>query len=69
LSQEYSSIEPEAALEGPQQPPAQWPAEGHVELRDLVVSYREGLEPVLKGLSVAIEPRQKIGVCGRTGAG
>jgi ABC-type multidrug transport system fused ATPase/permease subunit len=33
------------------------------------VSYRLGLPPILKGISIVIQPRQKIGVCGRTGAG
>lgn len=34
-----------------------------------MVSYREGLPPVIKGVNLVIEPAQKIGVCGRTGAG
>lgn len=68
--QEYTAIVSEAALQGPEYPPSkEWPSEGRVELKDLVVSYRAGLEPVLKGLSVVIEPGMKVGVCGRTGAG
>ena len=67
--QEYTAITPEAALEGPEYPPSAWPSDGRVELKDLVVSYRSGLDPVLKGLNVVIEPGMKIGVCGRTGAG
>ena len=31
--------------------------------------YREGLDLVLKGVSLRIKPREKIGICGRTGAG
>ncbi|GME90645.1 unnamed protein product [Ambrosiozyma monospora] len=31
--------------------------------------YREGLPLVLKGISIDIKPGEKIGICGRTGAG
>lgn len=31
--------------------------------------YRDGLDPVLKGISFSIKPQEKIGVVGRTGAG
>ena len=33
------------------------------------MSYRAGLPAVLKGISIVILPREKVGVCGRTGAG
>lgn len=67
--QEYTNLEAEAALKGPQYPPTDWPSEGRVEMKDLVVSYRPGLPPVIKGINLTIEPTMKIGVCGRTGAG
>lgn len=67
--QEYTALQSEAALHGPEEPPKDWPANGRIELKDLVMSYRPGLDPVLKGLSVVIEPGMKVGVCGRTGAG
>lgn len=50
-------------------PPAAWPAEGRLEIDDLVVGYAPDLPPVLKGLSCRIEPNQRVGVVGRTGAG
>jgi ATP-binding cassette, subfamily C (CFTR/MRP), member 1 len=67
--QEYTNLESEAALKGPGYPPKDWPHEGRVEMKDLVVSYRPGLPPVIKGVSLVIEPTMKVGVCGRTGAG
>ena len=48
---------------------ASWPAEGRLEFRDVQLRYREGLDLVLKGISFAASPREKIGVVGRTGAG
>lgn len=67
--QEYTGLESEAALKGPEYPPKDWPAQGRVEMKDLVVSYRPGLPPVIKGVNLVIEPTMKVGVCGRTGAG
>jgi ABC-type multidrug transport system fused ATPase/permease subunit len=32
-------------------------------------SYAPGLEPVLRGVSVAVEAGSCVGLCGRTGAG
>ncbi|EGO28089.1 hypothetical protein SERLADRAFT_414238 [Serpula lacrymans var. lacrymans S7.9] len=49
--------------------PASWPSEGQVELKDVVLKYRPELPPVLKGLSISIKPREKVGIVGRTGAG
>jgi ABC-type multidrug transport system fused ATPase/permease subunit len=46
-----------------------WPAHGAVELRGLVLRYRPGLAPVIRGLSCSIKGGEKVGVCGRTGAG
>ncbi|KAH9902793.1 P-loop containing nucleoside triphosphate hydrolase protein [Cubamyces lactineus] len=50
-------------------PPASWPAEGQIEIKDLVLKYRPELPPVLKGLSMSVRPGEKIGIVGRTGAG
>ncbi|KAI1271336.1 P-loop containing nucleoside triphosphate hydrolase protein [Xylaria sp. FL0933] len=50
-------------------PPAAWPTEGRVEVKDLVVSYADDLPPVLKGLNFSINKNERIGVIGRTGAG
>ncbi|KAE8168120.1 P-loop containing nucleoside triphosphate hydrolase protein [Aspergillus tamarii] len=64
---EYSNIETED--QGGYEPPAAWPLRGRVEVEDLVVSYAPDLPPVLNGLSFNMQPNQRIGVVGRTGAG
>ena len=46
-----------------------WPATGHIKFNNFFARYREGLKYVLKGLDIEIQDGEKIGVCGRTGAG
>eukprot|EP00026_Physarum_polycephalum_P005751 Phypoly_transcript_05789.p1 GENE.Phypoly_transcript_05789~~Phypoly_transcript_05789.p1 ORF type:complete len:624 (+),score=83.26 Phypoly_transcript_05789:135-1874(+) len=50
-------------------PPEHWPQEGAVSIQNLQLRYRPGLDLVLKGISCEIKPREKVGICGRTGAG
>ncbi len=47
----------------------EWPSKGKVELHDLVMAYRPGLEPAIKGLTATFQATEKIGVAGRTGSG
>ena len=51
------------------QPPAEWPAHGKVEFRHAVLTYRPGLQPALRGLSLTVAPGEHVGIVGRTGAG
>ncbi|KAH6921791.1 hypothetical protein HPB50_004990 [Hyalomma asiaticum] len=47
-----------------------WPSEGKIEFQGYSASYRPGLLPnVLTGLTFVVNPREKVGVVGRTGAG
>lgn len=46
-------------------PPPEWPANGTIEFKDIVMRYRPGLPYVLKGLSLNIRGGEKIGVVGR----
>eukprot|EP00457_Paulinella_chromatophora_P000386 gb/GEZN01000386.1/.p1 GENE.gb/GEZN01000386.1/~~gb/GEZN01000386.1/.p1 ORF type:complete len:1466 (+),score=213.20 gb/GEZN01000386.1/:60-4457(+) len=67
---EYAEVQPEApAVILGQRPPLAWPQHGKVVIDKLQMRYRPGLPLVLKGLSTTIQPRQKIGVIGRTGSG
>ncbi|XP_038054473.1 ATP-binding cassette sub-family C member 9-like isoform X1 [Patiria miniata] len=50
-------------------PDPSWPKEGAVAADAISVRYAEKLDPVLQGVSLNIEPGQKIGICGRTGSG
>lgn len=47
-------------------PPQEWPHKGSVEISDLTLRYREGLDTVLNNLTLSIQGGEKVGVCGRT---
>lgn len=65
--QEYTEIESEAPWQVEPGPPPDWPHEGRVELEDYSARYRDGLELVLDKLWLSVQPREKLGICGRTG--
>jgi ABC-type bacteriocin/lantibiotic exporter with double-glycine peptidase domain len=46
-------------------PPAPWPSEGGLEIKDAVLKYRPELPLVLKGLSMSVKGGEKIGIVGR----
>ncbi len=66
---EYTVLHSEAAAVLPDDPEKGWVANGRIEFKDVVMSYREGLPPVLNGVNFVIEGGKKVGVVGRTGAG
>ena len=47
----------------------EWPVEGGIKFEDYSVQYRPETEVVLKHLNFEIEPKEKIGIVGRTGSG
>ncbi|KAN0055185.1 hypothetical protein ACTA71_008282 [Dictyostelium dimigraforme] len=62
------------SVEAPQiiencRPSPDWPMNGSIKFDNFVMRYREGLDPVLKGISCEIKAKEKIGIVGRTGAG
>ena len=76
---EYSKLTPEASWEqekgkiekGKMVPNVseEWPQEGKIKFVDYKTTYRDGMEPVLNGINLIINSQEKIGICGRTGAG
>ncbi|KAJ7984781.1 hypothetical protein DPEC_G00358340 [Dallia pectoralis] len=67
---EYSETKTEAPWEVEEKKPSpDWPSHGNVEFSDYSVRYRDGLELVLKNLSLSVKGGEKIGIVGRTGAG
>jgi ABC-type multidrug transport system fused ATPase/permease subunit len=49
--------------------PAEWPVAGEIQFNDVSMVYRPGLPLVLKNISFKVNGGEKIGICGRTGAG
>ncbi|XP_061612371.1 ATP-binding cassette sub-family C member 3 isoform X10 [Phyllopteryx taeniolatus] len=67
---EYSETKTEAPWEiEDKKPPPDWPIQGNVEFHNYSVRYREGLDLVLKNLSLSVKGGEKVGIVGRTGAG
>jgi ABC-type multidrug transport system fused ATPase/permease subunit len=50
-------------------PKPHWPERGEVEFREYSTRYRNGMDLVLRDLSLRIEPGERVGIVGRTGAG
>uniref|UniRef100_A0A3Q2X8W1 ABC transporter domain-containing protein n=1 Tax=Hippocampus comes TaxID=109280 RepID=A0A3Q2X8W1_HIPCM len=48
---------------------ADWPTTGSIQFEDYGLQYRKGLDWALKGISVNIQDKEKVGIVGRTGAG
>jgi len=66
----YTVLPPEAARETIEDTKLDnWPNNGVVEFKNVVMRYRPGLEPALKGISFSVKPNEKVGIVGRTGAG
>ncbi|KAK3596927.1 hypothetical protein CHS0354_002489 [Potamilus streckersoni] len=66
---EYTKRPTGAPLVTDNRPPPSWPAEGKVEFISYSCRYREGLELILKDITVSVKPGEKVGLVGRTGAG
>ncbi|CAG2109651.1 unnamed protein product [Medioppia subpectinata] len=50
-------------------PSSDWPERGEIKFKDYSTRYREGLDLVLKSITLEVKPKEKVGIVGRTGAG
>ncbi|PYH98668.1 multidrug resistance-associated protein [Aspergillus ellipticus CBS 707.79] len=67
---EYLEVEQEAdAVIPDSRPPSNWPSGGAVNFVGYTTRYRPDLDPVLRNVSFAVQPGEKVGIVGRTGAG
>lgn len=67
---EYLDVEQEAPAVIPEnRPPGNWPSQGSVEFIGYSTRYRQDFDFVLKGITFKVQPGEKVGVVGRTGAG
>ncbi|PNF15053.1 Multidrug resistance-associated protein 9 [Cryptotermes secundus] len=68
---EYTKVEKETDLKKHpvQKPPSCWPMKGMIQFEHMSLKYSPADPPVLKDLNFIIQPAQKVGIVGRTGAG
>ncbi|KAG0054479.1 hypothetical protein BGZ83_011166 [Gryganskiella cystojenkinii] len=66
---EYTNLKTEAPAHTHVRLPPNWPNHGHVRFLNYSTRYREGLDLVIKNVSIDIQPAEKVGIVGRTGAG
>ncbi|XP_050545468.1 probable multidrug resistance-associated protein lethal(2)03659 [Daktulosphaira vitifoliae] len=68
---EYTNVpqEPDLQSTPDNQPPTNWPAKGQMTFKNLYLRYTPDGPYVLKDLNININPSEKIGIVGRTGAG
>lgn len=58
---EYRDLEQEKQPKKPHEIAAEWPQRGCIEFRNVIYKYFAEAEPVLRGLSFVIKPKEKIG--------
>lgn len=68
--QEFMKVDQEPPSEIPEnEPKTEWPTRGEIEVKDVSLRYAPHLPRVIKNVSFHVEPSNKVGVVGRTGAG
>lgn len=50
-------------------PDVDWPSRGLIEIQNVVATYSDEGEDILKGVTLTIQPGTKVGICGRSGSG
>ncbi|CAB3379679.1 Hypothetical predicted protein [Cloeon dipterum] len=66
---EFSNLESEPPLESEDKPEKGWPKKGELVFDKFSLKYKDDDPPVLKEISFKINPEEKVGIVGRTGAG
>ncbi|KAF9999563.1 Canalicular multispecific organic anion transporter 2 [Entomortierella chlamydospora] len=66
---EYCNKNQEAPNFTDVQLPESWPTHGHVQFKNYSTRYRQGMDLVIRNVSFEVQPGEKIGIVGRTGAG
>ncbi|XP_060872288.1 probable multidrug resistance-associated protein lethal(2)03659 isoform X2 [Metopolophium dirhodum] len=68
---EYTYLTQENALQSNtnKSPPKEWPFSGKIVFKHFNLRYRPGSPYVLEDLNIQIQPMEKVGIVGRTGAG
>ncbi|WAQ87113.1 hypothetical protein PtA15_8A14 [Puccinia triticina] len=68
---EYTKLKQEGPWETDEhhRPSPSWPEKGEIVYEGVECRYRDGLDLVLKGVDFKVQAQEKIGICGRTGAG
>ena len=67
---EYIEVEQEAqAIIEDARPAGNWPSHGAIQFTNFTTKYRADLQPVLQDLTFNIQPGERVGIVGRTGAG
>ena len=65
---EYTKVEQERK-DHTTNPEKSWPSKGEIEFSNYSTRYREGLDLVVKNIDFKVQPGEKVGIVGRTGAG
>ncbi|XP_050309256.1 ATP-binding cassette sub-family C member 4-like [Anthonomus grandis grandis] len=66
---EYKELPPEKEPLQPKKPPQNWPQKGAITFDNMGLRYHENGSLVLRNLNLKIDPNEKVGIVGRTGAG
>lgn len=66
---EYVDLEAEPPLETKNKSLDNWPNKGSIQFSNLSMRYSEHSNTILKSINLSIQPGEKVGIVGRTGAG